>query len=67
MKVKINGNIEEVANSLTIFELLKSKEIKNLDGIVCEYNGRILKKELWDKTLLNGNDRIEFIQFIGGG
>jgi len=63
--VIINGN-EETVTTNSLPDYLESKNI-NIDHIVVEINGNILEKESIKITMLNENDKIEIIRFMGGG
>lgn len=39
----------------------------NIERIVMEYNGEILKKEAYPQTMLKENDVLEIITFVAGG
>ena len=66
MKIKINGIEKNVKNNITIKELLK--ELKILDKTMAvAVNMNIVKKDEWDKYKLNENDKIEALNFVGGG
>ncbi len=66
MKIKINGIEKDVKENITINELLK--ELKILDKTMAvAVNMNIVKKDEWDKYKLNENDKIEALNFVGGG
>jgi sulfur carrier protein len=66
MKLEINGEMRSVPASATIRELLENLEIKP-DRIAVELNLRIIKSKDWDRTPVKEADRIEIVQFVGGG
>lgn len=35
--------------------------------IAVEYNGEILHRQFWDKTLMQEGDKIEIVTIVGGG
>jgi thiamine biosynthesis protein ThiS len=39
----------------------------NTEIILIDYNGMILAKKNWEKTLLKNNDMLEIITIAGGG
>lgn len=65
MNITVNGLNEKIENNLLV-KYLEQKKI-NRNSIVVELNERILKKEELDNIILNENDKIEIIRFIGGG
>lgn len=64
MRVVING-VEETDDFGSLEDLLQSRDMDPLT-VVVEYNGQILRHEDLDRPLLDG-DRIEIVQFVGGG
>jgi len=66
MKLIVNGENLEVKNSITIEELLNDLKIKD-KAMAVAVNMEIVKKENWDKFIPKENDKIEILQFVGGG
>jgi len=66
MKLVINGEIKSVPASATIRELIENLELKP-DRIAVELNRCIIKRRDWDRTPVMEADRIEIVQFVGGG
>ena len=66
MRIKINGQDQELKDASTLEILAKQKQlIKN--NIVMEVNGNIIPLEQWPETALKKGDIIEIISFVGGG
>jgi sulfur carrier protein len=44
-------------------------ELLNLNPrlVAVEYNGEILHRQFWDRTLMQGGDRLEIVTIVGGG
>lgn len=67
MNVFINGeNIVLQEVPLSVSEYCTKHQI-NTERIVIELNEEILKKELYEKTMLKENDVLEIITFVAGG
>ena len=66
MIITINGRKENVEKKLNLLGLIKSKKLSP-EAIVVEHNFRIVPKEEWPTVLLNENDSIEIVSFVGGG
>jgi thiamine biosynthesis protein ThiS len=66
MRLIVNGETREAPDSATIADLLACLEI---DGrrVAVERNLEIAPKSLWKTTLLADGDRLEIVQFVGGG
>ena len=66
MQIIINGQTKEISQNTTLLELIKEL---NLEGKVmaAAINMEIVKKDKWDKTVLKEDDKIELLDFVGGG
>jgi thiamine biosynthesis protein ThiS len=66
MRLIVNGETREAPDFATIADLLASLEI---DGrrVAVERNREIAPKSLWTSTRLADGDRLEIVQFVGGG
>ena len=66
MQIVINGIKKNVKENITIKELLE--ELKVLDKTMAvAVNMNIVKKDDWDKFSLKENDKVEALNFVGGG
>ena len=66
MKVLVNGEEKELPQAVNINYLAGRYKLDTARSVV-EHNGKILKGEEWGKAVLNENDKIEIISFVGGG
>ena len=67
MKLVVNGNDSEVADGLTVSQLLVEEHVKMPEMVSVELNGQILKRSQFDTTTLSDGDAVEFLYFMGGG
>ena len=67
MKITVNGESAEVAEGISITELLKVREAKMPDMVTVEINGEILNRSSFESQTVNDGDAIEFLYFMGGG
>ena len=65
-KIQLNGKKITVNSKITIYELLKKFKLNN-KKIAIEHNGIIIAKTYYKKKYLKNNDKLEIVQFIGGG
>ena len=65
MQIKINGKIEEIAET-ELLGLLKSKNIEP-QMVSVEINSVMLDRKNYSETALKSGDEIEFLYFMGGG
>jgi len=65
MNVTINGETRSLpADTLaSLVEHLKMKP----DRVAIELNREIVPREEWPRTALKDGDRLEIVQFVGGG
>jgi len=66
MQIIINGIKKDVKEGITIKELLKELNILDKTMAVA-VNMNIVKKDDWDKFSLKENDKVEALNFVGGG
>jgi len=66
MRVTINGEDRTVEAPLTLIALLEQLGLK-LDRVAVEYNKNIVPRPQWAETALAEGDRLEIVQFVGGG
>lgn len=65
MKIIVNGEAKET-KARSIAELLCELGIEE-KVMAAAVNMNIVKKEHWATQKINENDKIEFLQFVGGG
>jgi sulfur carrier protein len=65
-KIQLNGKKVEIQRSLSIKDLIKKYRLKE-NKIAIELNGTILPKDHYKNKKVKNNDKIEIVQFIGGG
>ncbi len=65
-KIQLNGKKLALKKTISIYHLLKKYKI-NGKKVAIEINGRILSKNNYKKKFIKDKDRIEIVQFIGGG
>ena len=66
IQVFINGKKKEFCNNNNLISLLNFLEIDE-NGIAIEINLIVIPKSQYKNTIIKNNDKIEIVQFIGGG
>ena len=66
MKIILNGKETNNDTFKNLEELVASSAAK-IEGTVVELNGKIIRKNQWKEQPLQEGDKIELIQFVGGG
>ena len=65
-KIQLNGNSYEINKGSNLNELLDKLKIKK-NKVAIEVNGMIIEKNKYLKLVLNKDDKVEIVHFIGGG
>ena len=66
MQLIVNGDVTDVKDGITIRELIQSLDLTE-KGLAVERNLEIVPKSKFDDLILVAGDRLEIIQFVGGG
>lgn len=64
--LEINGETRTMPTVASLGELLHNLGV-GPDRIAVEVNRRIIRRKDWDTTAVSGGERIEIVQFVGGG
>jgi sulfur carrier protein len=65
MQLIVNGERKE-SEAKSIKALLDELGIES-KVMAAAVNMNVVKKELWESYVLEQNDKVEFLQFVGGG
>lgn len=65
MRLIVNGETKETT-SITVQDLLDELSI-NDKVMAAAVNMNVIKKDSWSEFKLNADDKVEFLQFVGGG
>ena len=65
-KIQLNGDPYEINDGTNFNELLNKLKIRK-NKVAIEVNGEIVEKNKYPNLILKKNDKIEIVQFIGGG
>jgi sulfur carrier protein len=66
MKVQINGESRDFQSSLLLSTLIEKLGMKP-DRVAVELNRNIVPRSQWADTPVAEGDRLEIVQFVGGG
>ena len=66
IKIQLNGKKYQIKMGYNLKDLLKLLK-KDNNKVAIELNGEIADKKKYNKIFLKKNDKIEIVQFIGGG
>ena len=65
-KIQLNGDLYEINDGTNLNELLNKLEIQK-NKVAIEVNGEIVEKNKYPNLILNKGDKVEIVNFIGGG
>jgi sulfur carrier protein len=64
--IQVNGESQQTPAGTTVTALLAQLGL-NAGRVAVEHNLKILPKSRWDQTQIAPGDRLEIVQFVGGG
>ena len=65
-KIQLNGKSYKINDGTNLNELLDKLKIKK-NKVAIEVNGEIVEKKKYSNLVLNKDDKVEIVHFIGGG
>jgi len=66
IQIRLNGETRQVPEDLTLAALLDWLKLPP-DRVAVERNLEIVPRAQWGSTIVKANDRLEVVQFVGGG
>ncbi len=66
MKIVLNGESREVNDGISLFALMEQEGVTD-KVMAAAVNMQIVKKEDWNTKSLEEGDKVELLQFVGGG
>lgn len=66
MKIIINGNESDIDKGYTVAQLIEKLQIP-LAGTAVACNDRVVRKAMYEQTVLQAGDRVEIIRAVAGG
>ncbi|MCI5849919.1 MAG: sulfur carrier protein ThiS [Lachnospiraceae bacterium] len=67
MVVTIAGEKKEIKEGTTVAQLIIDENVENADYVTVTINDEFVDSENFDSTVINENDVVEFLYFMGGG
>ncbi|MDP4145578.1 MAG: sulfur carrier protein ThiS [Bacillota bacterium] len=67
MKIKVNSEVKEIKDDVTVTEILQIQNVEMPDMVSVQLNGEFVDRDKFSETKLKENDEIEFLYFMGGG
>ena len=66
MHIYVNGELREVGEELSLQSLVDTLKLAS-ERVAIELNRSVVRPTDWPTTILNDSDRVEIVQFVGGG
>lgn len=67
MTITVSGTKKEVADGLTLPQLIEAEKIETPEYVTVSINEEFVKKPDIESTILKEGDNVEFLYFMGGG
>lgn len=66
MRVQVNGEMLEVAEKITLDELVRELSLAP-ERLAIELNREVVRRAAWPETRMREGDKVEIVHFVGGG
>ena len=67
MTIQLNGKENALSEVVTVEKLLLENQVRNLDMISVQLNGKTLDRNEFQTTSISDGDQVEVLYFMGGG
>lgn len=67
MTITVAGNKKEVADNLTVAQLIIDENVETSEYVTVTINDEFVKSGTFEETTLKDGDVVEFLYFMGGG
>lgn len=66
MNIIINGETKNFDNNISLMNILNQLSLEG-KVMAAAVNMEIVKQDAWEKHILNDGDKLELLDFVGGG
>lgn len=66
MRVYVNGEAKELSGSTSLADLINQLDLP-ATRIAVELNRVVVRRNDWSATVIQDEDRLEIVHFVGGG
>lgn len=66
MNIKVNGEMRELGEGSSLFDLIHSLGLES-KVMAAAVNMEIVKQDAWNSATLKEGDAVELLDFVGGG
>ncbi len=65
--ILVNGKAQEVDTPIVLIDLIRNNKVEQPEMVSIQVNGEFVNRDDFNSTLLNDNDEVDFLYFMGGG
>lgn len=66
MRIQVNGDPREEEENISLLQLVAVLNLK-AEQVAIELNHNVVRRTQWETTVLQPDDRVEIVHFVGGG
>ena len=66
MEIKLNGDVRQIQDGMTVQELVDSLQLPNR-ALAVAVNRTVVIRQKWPEVVLQPADQVELVRAIGGG
>ena len=67
VQVTISGDKKQIAEGISVLKLLEQENVEMPEYVSVSINEEFVKREDFDKRIVEDGDEMEFLYFMGGG
>lgn len=67
MKITVSGETKDVADGITVTELMEQEKVETPEYVSVSVNEDFISRGDFSSTKLKEGDTVEFLYFMGGG
>ncbi len=65
--ILVNGKAQEVEVPISLMDLIRANKVEQPEMVSIQVNGEFVNREDFNSTIINTNDEVDFLYFMGGG
>jgi len=66
LHIKLNGELKDVSEGTSVLALVQQLKLRP-EQVAIELNREVVRRSLWETTILTQDDAVEVVHFVGGG
>ncbi len=66
MRIQVNGESQDVEGNSSLQHLIAILNLK-AERLAIELNDNVVRRVDWERTVLQPDDKVEIVHFVGGG